>query len=100
MYGVTRAPFNSNRSSCGIEVVVPLFSHPKFETPSKVFRSNAQTTAMAERGADHPMPNLLDHKVRRTHREVKWDSAKEAADAVQEPKLSAIIRHLARRSAE
>jgi len=32
-----------------------------------VFRSNAQTTATAERGADHPMPNLLDHKVRRTH---------------------------------
>jgi hypothetical protein len=37
MYGVTRAPFNSNRSSCGIEVVVPLFSHPKFETPSEVW---------------------------------------------------------------
>ena len=52
MYGVTRAPFNSNRSSCGIEVVVPLFSHPKFETPSKVFRSNAQTTATAERGTE------------------------------------------------
>jgi hypothetical protein len=47
--------------------VVPLFSHPKFETPSEVFRSNAQTTATAERGAAHPMPNLLDHKVRRTH---------------------------------
>src|SRR6516225_12401464 len=26
MCGVTRAPFNSNRSSCGIEVVVPFFS--------------------------------------------------------------------------
>src|SRR5438093_462123 len=52
MYGVTRAPFNSNRSSCGIEVVVPLFSHPKFETPSEVFRSNAQTTATAERGTE------------------------------------------------
>jgi hypothetical protein len=36
----------------------------------------------------------------RRQREVKWVSAKEAADAVQEPKLSAIIRHLARRSAE
>src|SRR5207253_1379534 len=31
MCGVTRAPFNSNRSSCGIEVVVPFFFYPKFE---------------------------------------------------------------------
>src|SRR6266478_7853012 len=31
MCGLTRAPFNSNRSSCGIEVVVPFFSYPKFE---------------------------------------------------------------------
>lgn len=36
----------------------------------------------------------------RRQRDVKWVSAKEAAEAVQEPKLSAIIRHLARRSAE
>jgi len=52
MYGVTRAPFNSNRSSSGIEVVVPLFSHPKFETPSEVFRSNAHRPTYGARQAD------------------------------------------------
>jgi len=52
MYGVTRAPFNSNRSSCGIEVVVPLFSHPKFETPSEIFRSNAHRPTYGARQAD------------------------------------------------
>jgi hypothetical protein len=31
MCGVTLAPFNSNKSSCGIEVVVPSFSYPKSE---------------------------------------------------------------------
>ena len=31
MCGVTRAPFNSNRSSCGIEAVVPFYFYPKFE---------------------------------------------------------------------
>jgi 8-oxo-dGTP pyrophosphatase MutT (NUDIX family) len=36
----------------------------------------------------------------RRQREVKWVSAKEAAEKVQEPKLSAIIRRLARTSAE
>jgi 8-oxo-dGTP pyrophosphatase MutT (NUDIX family) len=36
----------------------------------------------------------------RRQREVKWVSAKEAAEKVQEPKLSAIIRRLARASAE
>src|SRR5262249_25222421 len=32
MCGVTRAPFNSNRSSCGIEVVVPFFFYPNSNT--------------------------------------------------------------------
>src|SRR5258707_4029246 len=41
MCGVTRAPFNSNRSSCGIEVVVPFFP-TEIRTRSDVFRSNAQ----------------------------------------------------------
>jgi hypothetical protein len=36
----------------------------------------------------------------RRQREVKWVSAKEAAKKVQEPKLSAIIRRLARTSGE
>jgi 8-oxo-dGTP pyrophosphatase MutT (NUDIX family) len=36
----------------------------------------------------------------RRQRRVKWVSAKEAADTVREPKLSAIIRRLARTSAE
>src|SRR5215831_11288949 len=31
MYGVTRAPFNSKRSSCGIQVVAQFFFYPKFE---------------------------------------------------------------------
>src|SRR5437763_9596056 len=52
MYGVTRAPFNSNRSSCGIEVGDPLFSHPKFETPSKVFRSDARRPTYGARQSD------------------------------------------------
>jgi hypothetical protein len=29
MCGVTRAPFNSNRRSCGIEVVAPFFFYQK-----------------------------------------------------------------------
>src|SRR5258708_4068341 len=37
MCGVTRAPFNSNRSSCGIEVVVPFFFYPKFEHAQMFF---------------------------------------------------------------
>jgi hypothetical protein len=41
MCGVTRAPLNSNRSSCGIEVVVPFFSYPEIRIRSDVFRSNA-----------------------------------------------------------
>src|SRR5262245_26254184 len=31
MCGVTRAPFNSNRSSCGIQVVAQFFFYAKFE---------------------------------------------------------------------
>ena len=61
MCGVTRAPFNSNRSSCGIEVVVPFFFYPKFEHAricsvpiyrlDRCERANPQSRAVSSRMA-------------------------------------------------
>ena len=51
----------------------------------------------------HVFPLRVSHQTKlwpeRRQREVKWVSAKEAADTVREPRLSAIIRRLARTSA-
>jgi 8-oxo-dGTP pyrophosphatase MutT (NUDIX family) len=52
----------------------------------------------------HVFPLRVSHQTKlwpeRRQREVKWVSAKEAADTVREPKLSAIIRRLAHPSAK
>jgi hypothetical protein len=54
MCGVTRASFNSNRSSCGIQVVVPFFP-TEIRTRSDVFRSNAEAVIEAY----HPIADVV-----------------------------------------
>src|SRR6266566_5455352 len=70
MYGVTRAPFNSNRSSCGIEVVVPLFIPPEIRntvrgipfqcTQTDLWRPSGRRKRSGGRYYPRPDRNSLD----------------------------------------